>query len=96
MSTFSQLFELRKSLVRFEEEIGLSELNDLERAILEFVGDPSLGDVTLTDIIQDNYFKNYSQSTLKRGLVSLIQKGLINQELGKIDRRQRILKANLI
>ena len=95
MTTLNKLFDLRKSLVKFEENLGLSNLSDLEKAILEFIGNQAVDNATLTDIIQDDYFKNYSLSTIKRGLVSLIGKGLVLQEFGKDDRRKRILKVNL-
>ena len=95
MSSLSKLFDLRKSLVEFEENLGLSYLTDLEKAMLEFIGNQGVDNATLTDIIQDDYFKNYSLSTIKRGLVSLIDKGLVLQEFAKEDRRKRILKVNL-
>ena len=95
MTTLNKLFDLRKSLIKLEENLGLSNLSDLEKAILEFIGNQAVDNATLTDIIQDEYFKNYSLSTIKRGLVSLIDKGLVLQEFGKEDRRKRILKVNL-
>ena len=95
MTTLNKLFDLRKSLVEFEENLGLSNLSDLEKAMLEFIGNTAVDKATLTDIIQDEYFKNYSLSTIKRGLVSLIDKGFVIQEFGKEDRRKRILKVNL-
>ena len=95
MTTLNKLFDLRKSLIEFEENLGLKNLSDLEKAILEFIGNQAINDATLTDIIQDEYFKKYSLSTIKRGLVSLIDKGLVIQEFGKEDRRKRILKVNL-
>ena len=95
MATLNKLFDLRKSLIEFEENLGLTNLSDLEKAILEFIGNQAINDATLTDIIQDKYFKKYSLSTIKRGLVSLIDKGLVIQEFGKEDRRKRILKVNL-
>ena len=95
MTTLKKLFDLRKSLIEFEENLGLSNLSDLEKAILEYIGNQEFDNTTLTDIIQDEYFKNYSLSTIKRGLVSLIGKGLVLQKFGKEDRRKRILKVNL-
>ena len=95
MTTLSKLFDLRKSLIEFEENLGLSNLSDLEKAMLEFIGNQAVDNATLTDIIQDEYFKNYSLSTIKRSLVSLIDKRLVLQEFGKDDRRKRILKVNL-
>ena len=95
MTTLNKLFDLRKSLVEFEENLGLSNLSDLEKAMFEFIGNQAVDNATLTDIIQNEYFKNYSLSTIKRCLVSLIAKGLVLQEFGKEDRRKRILKVNL-
>ena len=95
MTTLNKLFDFRKSLVEFEENLGLSNLSNLEKAMLEFIGNKGVYNPTLTDIIQDEYFKNYSLSTIKRGLVSLIDKGLVFQEFAKEDRRKRILRVNL-
>jgi len=95
MSSLNKLFDLRKSLIEFEDKLGLSNLTELEKSMLEFIGNKSLADVTLTDISQDKYFTKYSLSTIKRGLVALIDKGLVLQEFGKEDRRKRILKVNL-
>ena len=67
MTTLSKLFDLRKSLIEFEENLGLSNLSDLEKAMLEFIGNQAVDNATLTDIIQNEYFKNYSLSTIKRG-----------------------------
>jgi len=96
MIGLEKLFELRKSLVEFEDSLGLSNFSDLEKAILEFIGDQSVNNATLTDIIKHDYFKNYSLSTIKRALFSLIDKGLIIQECGKNDKRKRILRVNLV
>jgi methionine aminopeptidase len=85
MTSLNKLFDLRRSLIKFENNLGLSDLSDLEKAMLEFIGNQAVDNATLTDIIQDDYFKNYSLSTIKRGLVSLIDKGKRHTKLNVKD-----------
>ena len=92
MSELNKLFDLRKSLVEFEENLGLSNLSDLEKAMLEFIGNQAVDNATLTDIIQDEYFKKYSLSTIKRGLVSLLIKDLYCKNLEKRIEEKEFLK----
>ena len=92
MTTLNKLFDLRKSLIEFEENLGLSNLSDLEKSILEFIVNQAVDNATLTDIIQDEYFKNYSLSTIKRGLVSLIDKGIVLKNSQKKTEEKEFLK----
>ena len=92
MSTLSKLFDLRKSLVEFEENLGLSNLSDLEKAMLEFIGNAAVDNATLTDIIQDEYFKKYSLSTIKRGWFLLLIKDLYSKNSEKKTEEKEFLK----
>jgi len=83
------LFELRESIERFEQELGIANLNDLEKSILEFI--VSSKDVTVTMITQTEYFQRYSFSSIKRAVNNLINSDFIFQEVSKDDRRARFL-----
>jgi len=83
------LFEIRKSLERFEQEVGISNLSDLEKSIIEFVA--SSKEVTLTVITQTEYFQKYSLSSIKRAVSNLIESNIVFQEISKGDRRARFL-----
>lgn len=83
------LFEIRKSLERFEQEVGISNLSDLEKSIIEFVA--SSKEVTLTVITQTEYFQKYSLSSIKRAVNNLIESDIVYQEIPKGDRRARFL-----
>ena len=83
------LFEIRKSLERFEQEVGISNLSDLEKSIIEFVA--SSKEVTLTVITQTEYFQKYSFSSIKRAVNNLIESDIVFQEISKGDRRARFL-----
>lgn len=83
------LFELRESLERFEHEVGIANLNDLEKSILEFIA--SSKDVTLTLITQTEYFQRYSFSSIKRAVNNLINSDFILQKISRDDRRARLL-----
>lgn len=93
MSDFTKLFNIRKSLLKFEEDLGLSDLTELEKSMLEFVGNQPMDDVTLTDMVKNDYFSSYSFSTMKRSLVSLLDAGLLVQEINLEDGRKRTLKV---
>ncbi|MCS5623508.1 MAG: hypothetical protein NZ735_06100 [Candidatus Marinimicrobia bacterium] len=93
MSDFTKLFNIRKSLLKFEEDLGLSDLTELEKSMLEFVGNQPMNDVTLTDMVKNDYFRSYSFSTMKRSLVSLLDAGLLVQETNLEDGRKRTLKV---
>ena len=85
----NNLFEIRKSLEKFEQEVGISKLTDLEKSILEFVA--SSKEVTLTVITQNEYFQKYSLSSIKRAVSNLIESDLVLKEISKGDRRARFL-----
>lgn len=82
------LFELRKELHRQEKIFGLSDMNRPERAIFAFIAQ---GDSTITKIQKDDYFKNYSLSTIKRAIINLTNRGMVTSKISEYDKRERIL-----
>ena len=82
------LFELRKELHRQEKIFGLSDMNRPERVIFAFIAQ---GDSTITKIQKDDYFKNYSLSTIKRAIINLTNRGMVTSKISEYDKRERIL-----
>jgi len=85
------LFKHRKSLVITENRLGLIELNEREKAILEFIA--SRNGTRIVDVCNESYFSNYSISTIKRGIIGLKDKKMVEIRSKKINenRRDRIL-----
>ena len=92
MTSIEKLFELRKSLERYERELGFDELSEVEKAVLEFI--INRDDATITAITKDQYFMKYSLSTIKRAVGTLINNQMINSEQSEADRRAMILSYN--
>jgi len=86
---FEKLFKMRESLLQLEKEIGIHEMTNTQRLIMEFIG--AHNDMTLTDILDHELFISVSISTVKRALDELIKSGIVVQSLSVKDRRQRIL-----
>jgi|SaaInlLV_10m_DNA_3_1039740.scaffolds.fasta_scaffold11066_1 DNA-binding MarR family transcriptional regulator len=86
------LFELRKEIHRQEEKFGVSNMNNPEKAIFAYIAQ---GESTITKIQKDDYFKDYSISTIKRAIINLSIRGVITSRIGKCDKRERILSLNL-
>jgi hypothetical protein len=84
------LFELRKEIHRLEKNFGVSNMNNPEKAIFAFIAQ---GESTITKIQKDDYFKDYSLSTIKRVVIALLSKAMINSRIGD-DKRERILTLN--
>ena len=84
------LFELRKELHRQEKVFGLSDMNEPEKAIFAFIAQ---GATTITKIQKDDYFKDYSISTIKRAIINLSSRGMVISKIGECDRRERILSC---
>jgi len=89
MTEFEKLFKMRESLLQLEKEIGIHELTNTQRLIMEFIG--AHNDMTLTCILGHEMFKSVSISSAKRALDELIKYGAVVQRLSDKDRRQRIL-----
>jgi DNA-binding MarR family transcriptional regulator len=92
MNTLSKLFELRESLYKYEQELGLHELSDVERAVLEFIIHKD--ESTITSITKDNYFNDCSLSTIKRAVASLIDSEVITSTQSNTDKRSMTLRYN--
>ena len=89
LSEFEKLFKMRESMLQLEKEIGIHELTNTQKSIMEFIG--SHKDMTLTDILGHDLFKSVSISSVKRALDELIKSGKVVQKLSDQDRRQKIL-----
>ena len=82
------LFELRRELHSQETIFGLSGMSNREKAIFAFIAQ---GDSTITKIQKDDYFKNYSLSTIKRAIINLTNRGMVTSKISEYDKRERIL-----
>jgi len=85
----NKLFQLRRSIDKFEKELGFKGLTNAERSVLEYI--ISTPNATLTSISLDPYFEEYSFSTLKRAVYKLFDTGLIKKQSSNNDKRESIL-----
>lgn len=92
MSTLKKLFELRESLDAYERELGLDQLSEVEKSVLEFVMQKK--EATITAITKDRYFAKYSLSTIKRAVGVLLSNDIISANQSNSDRRAMILSYN--
>jgi len=86
-----KLFEHRKTVHYCENQLGLSNLNEREKATLEFIA--SRNGTRITDITKEPYFGDQSFSTIKRNILTLKRKKLIktNDVKTNNDKRDRVL-----
>jgi len=91
--SLSKLFHLREKLDRYEKDIGLDHLSEVERAVFSFI--TSNKDVTITLITKNPYFARYSLSTIKRAVLSLQNDGLIKSQKSEIDGREMHLTHSI-
>ena len=91
-SAINKLFQLRKALNDCEEELGLNNLSEIERAIISFVSSNSCN--TITAIKKHPYFAKYSLSTIKRAVLSLQEQGVILSQQSATDKREMRLEFN--
>ena len=89
----SRLFELRQALDKFEKDVGLDHLSEIERAVFSFI--TSNGNVTITSIKKHPYFAKYSLSTIKRAVLSLQNVGLIKSQKSETDGREMYLSHSI-
>jgi len=61
------LFKLREELRSQEKIFGLSGMSNSEKAIFAFIAQ---GDSTISKIQRNDYFKDYSLSTIKRAIIN--------------------------
>jgi len=85
MKDYNNLFELRASLDKLEEECGMAEWSTLERAIYSFIAGHKNSNINL--ITKTQYFSKISLSTIKRSVNNLQNSGLINRTQSEKDRR---------
>ena len=92
MDTLKKLFELRESLDNYERDLGLDQLSEVEKSVLEFVMHKR--DATITTITKNQYFAKYSLSTIKRVVGVLLANDIIAANQSNVDRRAMILTYN--
>ena len=85
MSTIAKLFQLRKALDEYEQELGMSHLSEVEKAVLSYITHNSTS--TITAIKNDPYFEKYSLSTIKRAVGALLSQEIIASEQSLDDKR---------
>ena len=85
MSTIAKLFQLRKALDEYEQELGMSHLSEVEKAVLSYITHNSVS--TITAIKNDPYFEKYSLSTIKRAVGTLLSQEIIASEQSVDDKR---------
>ena len=86
MEPLNKLFKLRESLRECEEDLGISEYSEIERAVLEFIVNQK--NTTITKILKRTYFKDYSLSTINRVVAKLLKSGVIKSEQSAHDKRE--------
>jgi len=89
MEGFDNLFKMRKSLDKFEQEMGINEFSNLEKSVLEFIA--SANNATITSITKTDYFRKYSLSSIKRAVNVLIDYKVIKQVVSSEDKRSKFL-----
>ncbi len=87
-----KLFELRKSLQIYEQELGIHNMSDIERSVLEFIIHKKQS--SITTITKDRYFKGYSLSTIKRAVGALLDSNIITSTQSENDKRAMVLEYN--
>ena len=92
-NALSKLFQLRQTLDKCEEDLGLANLSEVEKAVFSFI--TSNKDVTITLIKKHPYFAKYSLSTIKRAVLALQNDGLINSQKSEIDGREMHLTHSI-
>jgi len=94
MKEFETLFAMRNSLLELENSLGIGNFNETEKSILEYIISHKDKDIALKDILNNSYFKEKSEATIKRALDRMIKSKIVVQEFSEHDRRKRILNIN--
>jgi len=89
MSALNRLFELRESLYKQELELGIESFSEIERSVLEFVGNQKK--TTISDILKHPYFSKISLSTINRVVARLQSVNAIKSEQAVDDKRKMYL-----
>ena len=93
MKTLEKLFYLRSSLYKYEKQLGLHGLSDIEKSVLEFIIHKH--QATITAITKDTYFRDYSLSTIKRAVGVLLEGNFIYSTQSSDDKRVMLLKHSI-
>ena len=91
MATINKLFEKRQDIKQVEKHLGLAELNDNEKASLEYIA--SRDSTTITDIANEDFFNHLSLSTIKR-TVNTLQTNKLVKFVSTSDKRERAMVVN--
>jgi|GEM_PF-5929635 DNA-binding PadR family transcriptional regulator len=85
------LFELRQTLQQLEEDLGMGELHDIDRLILEFIGycEAKGRLIVSTQIEHEPMFASVSRPTIYRSLKRLREQKRIVYETDVHDGRVR-------
>jgi len=89
MGALNRLFELRESLYKQELELGIESFSEIERSVLEFVGNQKK--TTISDILKHPYFSKISLSTINRVVARLQSVNAIKSEQAVDDKRKMYL-----
>ncbi|MCS5589074.1 MAG: hypothetical protein NZ824_03795 [Candidatus Thioglobus sp.] len=91
MGALNKLFELREALHEQELALGIESFSEIERSILEFVGNQKR--TTISDILKHPYFSKISLSTVNRVVAKLQSMNAIKSEQAVDDRRKMYLSS---
>ena len=87
----AHLFRLRDALDQMESDLGLGDLNDLERRVLSALGEGAggLGEaVAIKHVLESNLLERYSRASIYRSLKSLEEAGFIEVRQDEADARR--------
>ena len=87
------LYSLRATLHEMEVALGMSDMTELERTILEYIAfcQKNGQKVVSSELEEQPLFKNISRASIFRALKSLKTSNRVYQETDSIDRRVKYL-----
>lgn len=90
------LYSLRATLHEMEVALGLSDLNELERTLLEYIAfcQKNQTKVVSSELEELPLFQGASRASIFRALKTLKTGGFVYQETDSTDRRVKYLFAN--
>ncbi len=87
----AHLFRLRDALDRMEVDLGLGELNDLDRRVLEALGHGAEGresPLTIRYVLESSLLSGYSRASIYRSLKGLETQGYVTVTQDERDARR--------
>ena len=95
-SELTLLYSLRATLHEMETALGLSDLSELERSILEYIAFCQKNEqkVVSSELEDQAIFKDVSRASIFRALKNLKAGNHIYQETDSVDRRVKYLFAS--